>query len=298
MPFSLELPICKTCGVQFGSDAPPEICPICDDPRQYLPPTGQAWTSLRQLSEEGHRNEIQPVDRDNVPGLYSIITVPKVAIGQRALLMVRPNQGNILWDCVSFIDDSTVKQINNLGGIAAIVISHPHFYSSHVEWGQAFNCPVYLSAPDKKWVMRPGVDEVQKFYSDSITFTKDGANDFVKAVIVGGHFPGSAVCNWNGKHLFVADSISVVLSGLGRRERLPGTTSFTFMWSYPNFIPLDPDSIHGIWKAIKNLSFDTVYGGWTGLDVLYEAKARVLESMKIVVKRMGFTDHLLLTEVV
>ena len=42
--------ICNTCGTQYApSDKPPAACPICDDERQYVPPTGQAWTTLEAL---------------------------------------------------------------------------------------------------------------------------------------------------------------------------------------------------------------------------------------------------------
>lgn len=59
----------------------------------------------------------------------------------------------------------------------------------------------------------------------------------VMAVKVGGHFPGSSVLLWKEtKKLLVADSVMVVPSGVYHVDRLPGTTSFTFMWSYPNFV--------------------------------------------------------------
>ena len=57
--------------------------------------------------------------------------MPAFGIGQRALL-VRTREGNILWDCVSLIDSDTVALIKALGGIYAIAISHPHYYTSMV----------------------------------------------------------------------------------------------------------------------------------------------------------------------
>ena len=39
--------ICSTCGTQYPPhDAPPPSCAICTDARQYVPLTGQAWTTL------------------------------------------------------------------------------------------------------------------------------------------------------------------------------------------------------------------------------------------------------------
>ena len=59
--------------------------------------------------------------RQYEPGLIGIGTMPKFAIGQRALL-VRTPESNILWDCISLIDDATVTIINGLGGLQAIAI--------------------------------------------------------------------------------------------------------------------------------------------------------------------------------
>ena len=45
--------ICKTCGVQYeASENPPLYCPICEDERQYVPETGQAWTTLDDLRRD------------------------------------------------------------------------------------------------------------------------------------------------------------------------------------------------------------------------------------------------------
>ena len=49
----LGLPICRTCGVQYGAERPD--CPICLDERQYVGWHGQQWTSLAGLREAGHR---------------------------------------------------------------------------------------------------------------------------------------------------------------------------------------------------------------------------------------------------
>src|SRR5216683_917215 len=76
-----------------------------------------------------------------MPDLYGISTVPTFAIGQRAFL-IRTPVGNVLWDCLSFLDDSTTEIIRGLGGIMAVAVSHPHFYSAMASWGRAFDCPV------------------------------------------------------------------------------------------------------------------------------------------------------------
>ena len=41
-----------------------------------------------------------------------------------------------------------------LGGLAAIAISHPHYYTTMAEWGRAFGVPVWLHADDRAHAMR------------------------------------------------------------------------------------------------------------------------------------------------
>src|SRR5258706_7968781 len=148
--------MCVQCGVQYAeSEHVPAGCLICQDERQYINPNGQAWTTLAAIRLD-HHNVFTSVE----PGLTTIISEPSFAIGQRAHLVQTP-AGNILWDCISLIDDATVEAVNKLGGLAAIAISHPHFYSTIAEWSHAFGgIPVYLHAADKQWVMRhdPGIN--------------------------------------------------------------------------------------------------------------------------------------------
>jgi hypothetical protein len=71
-------------------------------------------------------------------------------------LLLCTADGNILWDCISLIDDATVTLINGLGGLRAIAISHPHFYTMLVDWSRVFgDVPVHLYANDAKWVRQP-----------------------------------------------------------------------------------------------------------------------------------------------
>ena len=139
-----------TCGTQHAPSAePPAHCAICEDERQYVGEGGQQWTTIQQLRER-HRADI----REEEPGLTGIGCDPPFAIGQRALL-VETAGGNVLWDCISLLDDELVAAVEARGGLAAIAISHPHYYSSLVEWSRAFDAPVYLHAADREWVMRP-----------------------------------------------------------------------------------------------------------------------------------------------
>src|SRR5919112_4184483 len=152
--------VCVTCGTQFAERAdPPPECPICTDPRQYVPPDGQQWTTLAEMQRD-HENAIKPEGE-----LVGIGTEPKFAIGQRALLV--PYGGsNLLWDCITLLDDATAAAVEARGGLRAIAISHPHYYSAMVEWAHRFGCPVLLHEADREWIMRPD-DAIELWTGDT-----------------------------------------------------------------------------------------------------------------------------------
>jgi len=276
--------ICEMCGVQYPTRAA-KACPVCDDPRQYVPPHGQRWTTLRELQLSKKYRNVFKKDKYH-SGTISILTEPQFGIGQRAILCCS-EKGNVLWDCITYIDDETVQRIKDLGGIEAIVISHPHYYSTSLHWAEAFNCKVYVSSEDREWMMRQG--PAQTFWTGKELELLGGE---FKAVKVGGHFPGSSVMLWkSARKLFVADSITIIPSGVYHIDRPADTASFTFMWSYPNMIPLPPDEVYGIWKAVADLDFEDTHGAFWTRDTRGESKKRVLDSAKLFIKFMGYHDH-------
>ena len=251
--------ICVTCGTQYpAAPAPPEACRICTDDRQYISSEGQAWTTLEELQAD-RRNVLRALE----PGLTGIRTEPHFAIGQQAHLVQSPG-GNVLWDCISLIDRSTVEAVGALGGIRAIAISHPHFYATMIEWSRAFDAPIYLHASNREWVMRPDPSVV---YWDGDTYS---LGDGLTLIRCGGHFPGSTVLHWasgaEGRGaLFSGDTITVVAD---RRY-------VSFLYSYPNQIPLPAAAIRGIVNAVEPLRYDRIYGGWLDSIVRSDAKAGV-----------------------
>jgi glyoxylase-like metal-dependent hydrolase (beta-lactamase superfamily II) len=251
-----------TCGTQFTeAGQPPDDCPICTDERQYIGWNGQQWTMLETL-RQGHHNLVKPLE----PGLTGIGTEPRFAIGQRALL-VQTAAGNLLWDCISLIDDMTVAAVKAVGGIAAIAISHPHYYSSMVEWAKAFDAPIYLHAADRQWVMRS--DPAIVFW-EGATKSLDGGLTLIHC---GGHFAGSTVLHWaagagNKGALLTGDTINVVTD---RRY-------VSFMYSYPNLIPLPAESVRRIVAAVEPFPYDRIYGAWWDLVINTGAKAGVAYS--------------------
>ena len=144
--------ICRTCGVEFAeSIEPPERCPICEDPRQYVGWDGQQWTTMEELKADGYRCDV----REEEANLTGIGIEPQFSIGQRALLLQTAG-GNVLYDCVSLLDDGAVQVVNERGGIDAMCFSHPHFYDSMVSWSEAFgDAPIYIPEVDREHVMRP-----------------------------------------------------------------------------------------------------------------------------------------------
>ena len=219
--------ICTACGMQYPESAQaPAHCVMCDEERQYVPPRGQTWTTLAAL-RAGHTNTF----REYEDGIIGIGATPAFAIGQRALLL-RTGKGNILWDCIATLDDATVTIIKSLGGIDAIAISHPHFYTTMVEWAHAFGARIHLHAADKERIMRN--DPAIELWDGETKALWDG----VTLVRCGGHFPGGTVIHWaNG-----AGGRGVVCSG----DILTVTTDrkwLSFMRSYPNFIPLSARTV-------------------------------------------------------
>jgi hypothetical protein len=259
----MENYICATCGVQYSeSDAPPEHCLICEDERQYIGKDGQHWTTLAELQKD-HQNRIDEVD----PHITGIGTTPGFAIGQRALL-VRTPDGNVLWDCISLIDDATIDAIRALGGIQAIAVSHPHTIGSVVEFSHAFgNAPIYWHMDNRDWVMRP--EPVFKFWEGETCQILDG----LTLIRCGGHFPGSDVLHWaagaEGRGaLLVGDTMQVAQD---RRF-------VSFMYSYPNMIPLNAKTVQRIVDSVEPYAFDRIYGGWWDLIVRSDAKTAVKRS--------------------
>ena len=264
--------ICVTCGVQFGpADRPPSTCLICEDERQFVNWAGQQWVTLDQLRAT-HSNRIE----EEGTNLIGIGTEPFFAIGQRALLVQSPS-GNLLWDCVSLIDDKTIERIRDLGGIQAIAISHPHFYSSMVEWSCVFDdAPIYLHAADRAWIMR--ADARIHFWQGATHDLWDG----MTLVNCGGHFDGAAVLHWPGGAnghgaLLTGDTIQVVMD---RR-------SVSFMRSYPNLIPLSATAISQILERIEPFAFDQIYGGWWQRNVLSEGKRVINRSAERYLRAIG-----------
>ncbi len=251
--------ICKTCGIQFeASLEPPQFCPICEDERQYVPVSGQAWTSLETI-QAAHSNVFTQLE----PNLYSIKTEPKFAIGQQAHLVIRP-EANILWDCITLLDDATIAKVNELGGVRTIALSHPHYYSTMSQWAETFGAELYIHEADREHVVYPS--KYLKFWSGE-RLELSGAT----LINAAGHYDGGTVLHVpelaKGKGALLTGDIIQVASD---------TAWVSFMYSYPNMIPLSVAKINHILKTIEPFAFEKIYGAFGGI---------VQQAVKAAVKR-------------
>jgi len=264
--------ICTTCGTQYAeSGQPPAACPICDDERQYVKATGQQWTTLERLRLT-NRNSIKYEE----PGLIGIGIEPPFAIGQRALFL-RTSTANVLWDCLSLLDEAVVEAIKAMGGISAIASSHPHYYSSMVEWSRAFGgIPIYLHAADRQWVMRP--DKAIVFWEGETKTLAEG----LTLIRCGGHFDGGMVLHWAGG----ANGRGALLSG-DIIQVVPDRKHVSFMYSYPNYIPLPAPAIERIIKAVEPFPFDRIYGAFWDMVIERDGKAALKRSAERYLRAIG-----------
>jgi glyoxylase-like metal-dependent hydrolase (beta-lactamase superfamily II) len=246
---------CSTCGTQFVDDKyTAGNCPVCSNDRQYLPVKGQGWTKLEDL-QNNFSNLITRIN-DN---LYEIKTIPKFAIGQRAFLILTPN-GNILWDCISLLNETTIEFIKSKGGLKAIAISHPHYYSSINDWAEVFKCPVYIHQNDEEFIYTNG----------SRISLWQGADkelwDEIKIKNIGGHFPGSSIMIVpflsKGGTIFCGDTFYIS----------PSKKHVSVMYSYPNFIPVSLSEIKRINESMLNIQFDTLIGAFDNQKISPNAK--------------------------
>jgi hypothetical protein len=237
--------ICATCGNHFA-DPRPDVCVVCADERQWVPPGGQRWTTLAELAAAGHRSDIRAVE----PGLTGIGADPPVAIGQRSLL-VSSVAGNVLWDPSGFIDDAAVAAVRALGGLRFVTASHPHFYGCVASWAREFGAEILVPADDVAW-LRVSADQPVRLWSGVLPVVPG-----VTLVQCGGHFPGSAVLHWASG----ADGRGVLLSG-DTIIVTPGEDRVTFVFSAPNRLPLSEAAVAGVAAAVAPFSFDRVYSGW------------------------------------
>jgi glyoxylase-like metal-dependent hydrolase (beta-lactamase superfamily II) len=135
----------------------------------------------------------------------------------------------------------------------AIAISHPHYYTTMVEWSRALGgVPIHLHAADRRWVM--WADPAVQFWEGDTKSIGPG----LTLLRLGGHFDGGTVLHWSGW----SESRGVLLSGDILQVVPSGHVSF--MWSYPNLIPLSAAKVQRAAQVLEPFAFDAVYGAFSG----------------------------------
>ncbi len=260
----MPVQVCSACGAHFPDAGNlPDACPICEDERGRgaVPPGRQAWTTLEKLRESQ-----RTITREHEPGLVGIGMEPAFSAGQRALLL-QTRAGNVLWDCIPLIDDAGVEAVRAVGGLQAIAVSHPHFYTAMAAWSHAFNgVPIYVHAADRAWVTHPDPAIV---YWEGETRLLPGDLTLIRC---GGHFDGATLLHWPGG----ADGRGALLTG----DPIAVTPNrhVSFMYAYPNLIPLSASKVGRVVKSIEPFSFDRIYGGWFWTRIERDAKSVVARS--------------------
>ena len=265
--FLMSCYICVNCGVQYPPASLPTLhCLICEDERHYVDKKGQEWTTREEMLGK-YENKIK-CEED---GLFSIITEPRFGIGQRAFL-VQTSHGNILWDCVSFLDQNTIDSINRRGGITAIAISHPHFFTTVVDWSHSFgNVPIYLHKDLETWMVR--LDKCIQFWDGS---TKDLFDGKLKLIHTGGHFDGSQVLYWPEG----ASHRGVLLSG-DEPQVCMDSKQVTFMHSFLNYIPLNERKVRRIMEHLQLINYDRLYDAF----IIYGTDGVIRENAQQIVQK-------------
>lgn len=258
----MTLRICARCGVEDADrDEPLAVCPLCEDERNYVPDAGQVWTTQEELAARPYELTV----REFEPGLFGLERSPAVGIGQRTFLL-RTSGGNLLWDPPGYLDDRVAERVTELGGVAAIVPSHPHMFGAQVAWSHAFGgVPVWVNAADERWLARR--DDVVRLWS-----TTQDVLPGVTLVQCGGHFPGSSVAHWRDG----AGGAGSVLTG-DTIGTVAAAGWVTFLRSYPNLIPLSPGAVERIVDRLEPYPYERLYA-LAGRPVATDAKGAVRRS--------------------
>jgi hypothetical protein len=234
------------------------------DERQYVGAGGQRWTTLAELARD-HRCEL----REDA-GMLGVGVEPSFAIGQR-LLVVETGEGNVLWDMIPLVDDAALEAVRTRGEVQAIAISHPHYYSGMVEWSRALGgVPILLHEADREWIMRP--DPAIELWSGETRDLGGGAT----LLRLGGHFAGGTVLH-HGDVLLTGDIVMVI----------PDRRYVSFMWSYPNLIPLPAAEVERIAAALDPWRFERIVGAWWDRVVPRDGSAVVRRSAERYVRALA-----------
>ena len=231
----LRAPVCTTCGTLHP-------------PRPGTPPACAICLDERQYvgwsgqhwTDAATLASTREIRFEDCAGVTTMVLDPAFAIGQRAFLI--PHAGGlVMWECLSTVTDAALARIAALGGV-----------------------PIHLHAADRSWVRFETA--AMRFWSGD----RLALSDRLELVHLPGHFAGGAGLWWKdgprpGGSLFPGDAIQVAMD---RRFA-------TFMYSYPNAIPLGCAALDRLEAHAGRLTFEDVYGFAPGRQIIGDARARV-----------------------
>ncbi len=239
--------VCRTCATQFAQQLaqpsePPERCPICEDERQYVGADGQQWTTLDELSRD-HRCEV----REDA-GYLGVGVEPSFAIGQRLLLAETP-EGNVLWDMIPLVDDGSASRQCRRGERCGRSRSRtrtttPGWSSGARRWEASRSCstrPTRSGSCGRIRAIELWSGDVKELWA-GLTLLR-----------LGGHYPGGTVLHDRERRTLLSGDILQVI---------PDRRYVSFMWSYPNLIPLPGAEVLRIAAALEPYPFDRILGAW------------------------------------
>ena len=106
--------------------------------------------------------------------------------------------------------------------------------------------------------------------------------DGVTLIRCGGHFPGSDVLHWAQG----ADGRGALLTG-DTMQLAQDRRYVSFMYSYPNMIPLNARAVAHIVQMVEPFEFDRIYGGWWDYVMPTGAKSAVKRSAERYIKAIS-----------
>ncbi len=137
------------------------------------------------------------------------------------------------------------------------------------DWAEAFGAPIHLHAADREWVQRPSA--AIRFWEGETEAILPG----VTLIRLGGHFAGGTVLHWAEG----ADGAGALLVG-DILQVTPGADRVSFMWSYPNMMPLPAATVRGMEERLRPWRYERLYGAFAGQEVLADGPAIVARSAR------------------
>src|SRR5207302_7524658 len=111
--------------------------------------------------------------------------------------------------------------------------------------------PIYLHVADRQWVMWP--DKAIAFWDGETKPLGEG----LTLVRCGGHFEGGTVLHWRS----AADGKGALLTG-DIIQVVADRKHVSFMYSYPNYVPLSAAAVERIVQAVEPFRYERVYGAF------------------------------------